>query len=196
MKSLPGHSLFRIFNMKLSSLLAVLSVVAALSLSLPARAHDGHDDAAPVAAGPSLPRFTAVSDDFELVGVLNGKEITLYLDRASDNAPVTDAQIELEIGGKKHTAKKHEDVYEVELAAEPATGVLPITATVMVGSESDLLAGELDRHEVAHNDTTAPAKPWTRYAAWAAGIAAALAALYVIGRRMTTSRSRRAGDAA
>ena len=97
--------------MKFTSLLAVLSVTTALLLSPLAHADDGHDhgDATPVATGPALPRFAAVSDIFELVGVLNGKHITLYLDRAIDNAPVTDAQIELEVAGEKHTAEKHED---------------------------------------------------------------------------------------
>ena len=184
--------------MKFTSLLAVLSVTTALLLSPLAHADDGHDhgDATPVATGPALPRFAAVSDIFELVGVLNGKHITLYLDRAIDNAPVTDAQIELEVAGEKHTAEKHEDVYEVVLAAEPAPGLLPITATVTAGGDVDLLAGEFDHHGDAHADTTAPAKPWMRLAAWAASVTAALAILFVIGRRLTASRQRRAGDAA
>ena len=69
-----------------------------------------------------------------MVGILNGKQLTLYLDRAADNAPVTDAQIELEIGGAKVKAEKHEDAYEVVLAAEPKPGVLPVTATVTAGA--------------------------------------------------------------
>ena len=45
-------------------------------------AGDGHDhgEATTSAGGPALPRFTAVSETFELVGVLNGKQLTLYLD--------------------------------------------------------------------------------------------------------------------
>jgi hypothetical protein len=123
----------------------------------------------PDATGPALPRFAAVSETFELVGVLNGKQITLYLDRAADNAPVTDAQIELEIGGAKLKAEKHEDAYEVVLAAAPKPGVLPITATVTAGKEVDLLAGELDLHEEAHADEAAHVHSWKEYAGWAAG---------------------------
>lgn len=93
---------------------------------------------------PLLPRFAAASETFELVGVLNGKQITLYLDRAADNSPVTDAQIEIEIAGTKLKAEKHEGAYEVALAAEPKPGVLPVTATVTAGTEADLLAGEFD----------------------------------------------------
>ena len=47
-----------------------------------------------------------MSETFELVGVLSGKQITLYLDRFADNSPVRDAQIELEIGGAKFKAEK------------------------------------------------------------------------------------------
>ena len=182
--------------MKPSSLLAGLGI-AALLLSPLARAGEGHDhgDAAPAATGPALPRFAAVSELFELVGVLNGKRITLWLDRADDNAPVTGARIELDIAGEKIQAEPHDDAYELVLAAEPEPGVLPITATVTAGSDVDLLAGELDLHEHAHADATAPSRPWARYAAWAAGAAAALAVLVALGRT-AASRQRRAGGAA
>ncbi|WP_028605431.1 hypothetical protein [Ottowia thiooxydans] len=183
--------------MKPISFLALLCIVTALFLPAMAHADDGHGHggAAPSASGPSLPRFAAVSDVFELVGVLDGKRITLWLDRAADNAPVVDARIELEIAGEKLKAEPHEDVYEVVLAAEPKPGVLPITAMVVAGSETDLLAAELDLHEDSHADAAAPARPWSRYAPWAAGLAALLV-LVVFTRRMSASRQRRAGDAA
>lgn len=186
--------------MKLNSLLAALSIATALLLPPLAHAQDdhGHDhgDVAPVATSPALPRFAAVSDAFELVGVLNGKHITLWLDRAADNAPVTDARIEIEVAGEKLEAERHDDVYEVVLAAEPESGVLPIVATVTVGNEVDRLVGELDHHGEAHADVVAAAVPWARYAAWVAGVAAALAIVFVIGRRTAAPRQRRDGDAA
>jgi hypothetical protein len=184
--------------MRLTTLLAAMSVIAALLLPPLARAGDGHDhgDAGPVATGPALPRFAAVSETFELVGVLSGKRITLYLDRAADNAPVTDAQIELEIAGAKLKAEKHEEAYEVVLAAEPKPGVLPITATVTAGKEVDLLAGELDLHEEAHADEAAHVHSWKEYAGWASGAVAALVVLALVGRRVAAARQRRAGVAA
>ena len=186
--------------MRRTSLLVALSFATALLLPPPAHADDGHGhdhgDAAPLATGSALPRFTAVSDDFELVGVLDGRRITLWLDRAADNAPVTDARIELEIAGEKLEAGKHDDVYEVVLAAEPEPGVLPITAMITAGNEVDLLAGELDHHHEAHVDASAPATPWARHAAWAAGVVAAIVILLVIGRRTATSRQRSPGDTA
>ncbi len=187
--------------MRPTPLLAAMSLIAALLVSPLARAGDGHDhgDAPAAATGPALPRFAAVSETFELVGVLNGKQITLYLDRAADNAPVTDAQIELEIAGAKLKAQKHdghEDAYEVVLAAAPKPGVLPITATVTAGQEVDLLAGELDLHEAAHTDEVAHVHSWQEYAGWAAAAVAALVVLTLVGRRVAASRQRRLGATA
>ncbi len=184
--------------MTITSLLAALVAVAALALQPPAHAGEGHDhgNTAAPAAGTALPRSAATSESFELVGVLKGRLLTLYLDRSADNAPVTGATIELEVAGARFTAKPHADVYEVELPAAPQPGVLPITATVTAGSEVDLLAGELDLHEAAPAQAASHAHAWTGYAAWAAAALAALAGLTLIGRRIAASRQRRAGEAA
>jgi hypothetical protein len=182
--------------MKLTSFIAAANIGAALLLPHVVQAGDGHDHgAAPSAAGPALPRFAAVSETFELVGVLNGKQLTLYLDRTADNTPVTDAQIELEMGGAKLKADKHDDVYEVVLATTPRAGVLPITATVTAGKDTDLLAGELDLHEEAHTKEAAHAHSWKEYAGWATGALSLLVAMSLIGRRFVASRQRRAGAA-
>jgi hypothetical protein len=177
--------------------LAALFVATVLAAA-PAWAGEGHDhgDAAPAVVGQALPRFSAVSETFELVGVLSGKQITLYLDRFADNSPVRDAQIELEIGGTKFKAEKQgEDEYEVVLPEAPKPGVLPVTATVTAGNEADLLAGELDIHEDAHTDEATHTHSWTEYAGWAvAGIA--VLGLLVWGGQAISTRRIRAGGAA
>lgn len=172
---------------------------AAILVASPAWAGPGHDhgDAAPAAVGQALPRFSAVSETFELVGVLSGKQITLYLDRFADNSPVRGAQIELEIGGAKFKAEKlGDDEYEVVLPEAPKVGVLPVTATVTAGNEADLLAGELDIHEEVHADETAHTHSWTEYAGWVAAGIAALGLLVWGGRRAVHARSVRTGAAA
>jgi hypothetical protein len=174
-------------------------LAAAILLAVPAWAGEGHDhgEAAPAAVGQALPRFSAVSETFELVGVLSGKQITLYLDRFGDNSPVRGAQIELEIGGAKFKAEKQgEDEYEVVLPEAPKEGVLPVTATVTAGNEVDLLAGELDIHEAGHADEAVDTHSWTEYAGWGAGGLAALVLLAWGGRRVMSARSVRAGSAA
>jgi len=184
--------------MNLTHTLAAL-LVAANFLGSSAWAGEGHDhgDAAPTAVGQALPRFSAASETFELVGVLNGKQITLYLDRFADNSPVRGAQIELEIGGAKFKAEKQgEDEYEVVLPEAPKEGVLPVTATVTAGNEVDLLAGELDLHEDAHADEAAHVHSWKEYAGWAAAALGALVALIRIGRRVAARRQRLVGAGA
>lgn len=149
--------------------------------------HD-HGPAAPTAA--ALPRFAAVSELFELVGVLDGRQLTLYLDRAPDNAPVTDAQIELEIAGARFKAARQAgDEFAVLLAAAPRPGVLPVIATVTAGHDTDLLAAELDIHEPPHAEA-AHGRSWRGYAGWGAATLAALAALMIIGRRVRAARQK------
>jgi len=186
--------------MKSPNSLAALSLAAILlGTGLPAAAGEGHDhgDAAPAATGTALPRFAAVSESFELVGVLDGKQVTLYLDRFADNAPVRGAQIELEIAGAKFKAQSHgNDAYEVVLKEPPKPGVLPITVTVTAGAEVDLLAGELDLHEAAHAEEPAHEHSWKEYAGWATGGLLALAALAFGARRLMSARQLRAGGVA
>jgi hypothetical protein len=184
--------------MKLHPAMATL-IAAATFIVVPAQAGEGHDhgDEAPATVGQALPRFTAESEGFELVGVLSGQQITLYLDRFADNSPVRGAQIELEIGGTKFKAMPHgEDEYEVLLPQVPKPGVLPVTATITAGNDADLLAGELDIHEAAHADEAAHTDTWAEFTAWGAGGLAALALFGWGGRRLMTVRHVRAGGAA
>jgi len=196
--------------MHLPRTLAAL-LLAAFLYATPAWAGPGHDhgDEAPAAVGQALPRFAAESETFELVGVLDGKQITLYLDRFADNSPVRGAQIELEIGSAKFKAEaKGEDEYTVTLAEAPAPGILPVTVILTAGNETDLLAGELDIHDGAHTgeaahahaDAHAHAHGWTEFAAWgAAGVAVgavSMALLAWVRRRAVNARNFRAGGAA
>lgn len=181
------------------SLMAALGLIAALLNAPLAWAGDGHDHGddhgGAAAAGPALPRFAATSEHFELVGVLDGTQLTLYLDRADDNAPVTGARIELEVGSATLTAEPHADAYEATLPAPPAPGVVPITATVTVGADIDLLAGELDVHDTAPADEPV-VRPWWRTAlgGWVGG-ALALVVLVALVARVALGRSAKRGAA-
>lgn len=160
-----------------------LLLTLALLLGSPAHAGDGHDHggAEPATAGPALPRFAATSDLFELVGVLDGHHLRVWLDHAPSNAPVENAQLALELNGQAITLKPvGAGEFEAELAAEPGPGTHPVTATVTAGADADLLAGELDIH--AEAVAQAPhADGWRVWAPWAGGglvVVLALAALF------------------
>lgn len=177
----------------------VAAVLAVSWLAMPfagdAVADDGHDHAeAPASTGELLPRVAAASERFELVGVLEGRRLTLWLDRIADNAPVTNARIEVEIAGQTLTAEKHDDAYEVTLAGVPAPGVLTVTATVAVDDAVDRLVGEFDLH-----GDEVPAKEgphWVAYVGWGLSALAVLAAFAAAARRLRGRRQADAGGAA
>jgi hypothetical protein len=159
----------------------------------------GHDHgAAPAAeAGSGDPRFSAVSETFELVGVLSGKRLTLYLDRFNDNSPVKDAKLELELAGVKLEVKPHgQGEFETMLAQELKPGVSAVAATVVAGQETDLLAGELVIRQGAHVDAPAPTPSWKRYAAWLVAGLLALALLAGGLRRLRANRINEGEDLA
>ena len=162
-------------------------------------AGEGHDhgEAATASAGSAQPRFIAVSETFELVGVLSGKRLTLYLDRAADNSPVKEAQLELELGGVKVAVKpRGVGEFEATLAQELKPGVTSVAVTVIAGHETDLLAGELDIREGAHADASVGSQPWKKYGAWLLAGLLTLALLAWGLRRARAHRINRVGGAA
>lgn len=178
--------------MKPTHLLAALVLTASMA-AWAGEDHD-HGDAPAATSGPALPRFAAASDLFELVGVLEGTHLTLWLDHAADNSPVKDAKLELELGGIKVPVKVHgEGEFEAILAKPLTPGEFPVAATVYAGEEADLLAGDFDIHAEAEAAEAAHTHGWQEYALWAAIAGAALAGLAALIRRL---RSQRLGGAA
>ena len=165
---------------------AALAAALAIAPALASPDHD-HGDAPATPGGAALPRFHASSDAFELVGVVDGRSLRVWLDRFEDNAPVQGARIDLEVGGAKVALQEHaEGEFEATLASAPATGLTPITATVTAGPVVDLLAADLDIH--ADAAPAAPARSWTRLAAWSAGGLLVLALAAWAGRRAVADR--------
>jgi len=158
----------------------------------PAWASPGHDhgDAPAAAIGTAAPRVTSHSDLFEVVGMVEGNELKIYLDRYATNEPVTDAKIEVEIGNIKGVAAAQADgsySFKSDVFAKP--GDLAVSFTVLAGKDADLLAGDLkignpaDDH--AHHKA---AKPWLRWAAYAGGaLLLAAIAIVVLRRRKNDS---------
>ena len=91
-------------------LLVLLSLVIGLCIGevpRPASGHEGHDNAAAGPAPPGVtlsPRLVARSNDFELVGVAQGRTLSIYLDRFADNEPVIGAKIDVEVDGQTISA--------------------------------------------------------------------------------------------
>jgi hypothetical protein len=179
--------------------LCLTPLLLALWLAGPALAGDGHDhgEAPATAAGPASPRFSAASDLFELVGVLEGHHLRVWLDHAPSNAPVENATLQLELAGKAVTLKPvAAGAFEAELADVPGEGTHPVTATVTAGADSDLLAGELDIHGAAAPTEAAHAAGWRAWAPWVGGGLALLLLLVALLKRGRAARNQPAGGAA
>ncbi|MBV2133179.1 hypothetical protein KRX52_10230 [Pseudomonas sp. MAP12] len=169
--------------------LTAFTVATLIAAAPPAtQAGEGHDhgEAPATPTGQALPRFAATSDTFELVGVLDGHDLTLWLDHAADNSPVEGASLELEIGGVKVEAEQHEaGEFEAELAEEPEEGEVAIKAKVVVGQRTELLSGDLDIHHEEHAEESASGASWGTYGAWGAG---GLVLLALLGWAMRRAR--------
>ena len=171
---------------QIAVLIVALAVVLTTFFSY-AWAGDGHDhgDAPAAATGTAAPRLTSHSDLFELVGMVEGNEMKIYLDRFTTNEPVTDAKIEVEIGNIKGIAAAQADgsyIFKNDVFTKP--GDLSVSFTIIAGKDADLLAGDLkidgpiDDH--AHDEN---AKPWLRWAAYAGGALLLAAIVFVAMRR-------------
>jgi hypothetical protein len=176
---------------------ALRATLASLALSFaataPALAGEGHDhDAAPAGAeGQASPRVQAHSDLFELVGIVEKGQMTVYLDRYATNEPVTNAKIEFEAGAQKGVATPQPDgTYLIKFDALSKPGEMPFSFTVAAGSDTDLLAGEL-HIEDTHGPEEAAGRPWVRWAGIAAAALAALAAVPFALRRLAGRRAQR-----
>lgn len=172
---------------------ALASAALACAATFPSLAGEGHDHGAEPAAaeGQASPRVEAHSDLFELVGIVENGQMTVYLDRYATNEPVAGAKIEFEAGANKGVAAAQPDgTYLIKFDALTKPGELPFSFTVAAGSDTDLLAGDL-RIQDTHAHEEAAAKPWLRWAGMAAAALAALAAVLFAIRKFARRRAHR-----
>jgi hypothetical protein len=161
-----------------------LALAAAFTFSALAHAggdaSDGHshgEASMPAMTMKVAPRASAESEAFELVAVLANKKLTLYLDRYASNAPVTDAQIELESGAVKIVASQVEPgVYALPGEHFSRPGKYPLVFSIQTADSADLLTATL---EVAQ-PVAAPAKTRDKRIVWGAAGALLLAGVGVV----------------
>jgi membrane fusion protein, heavy metal efflux system len=113
-----------------------------------APAHEGHDHGsdAPASQGaPASPRVVATSERYQLVGIVEGEVLVLYLDRAEDNAPVTTATLEVTLDGEpfKVEPEPKTATYEVTASVLRKPGSHEVLISLTEGSTQDLLVGTL-----------------------------------------------------
>ena len=126
--------------------LAIISLVAfAFAQPFDARAHEGHiDEPAGLAAQTRFPRLVTKSESYELVALLDGKQLTIYLDQFADNMPVTDANIDVAIEGDTVAAERNADgTYAVTSNLFGGRGFVELVFDIKRPEADDLLIGKL-----------------------------------------------------
>jgi RND family efflux transporter MFP subunit len=130
---------------RIQAMLSSLGLLTTLAAS--AAAHEGHDHGAPppAAATTSNPRVVAQSDAYELVGILRGDRLGLYLDRFATNEPVADAKIAVTVGGDEEVQAQPapDGTYTITSAKFAGEGPLELIFAVTAPADDDLLIGTL-----------------------------------------------------
>jgi hypothetical protein len=153
----------------LKNLLALVLLMFSLTTVQSVFAHgdEDHSHAAGAVPGKQVaPRATAQTEDFELVAVMQGRTLVIYLDGFSSNEAVLDAQLEVESGSTfKAIAKQvSPGVYVVDLAKGvlEKAGKYPLTINVLAGDLGDVMTASLEipnveEPEHAHAESSWPA---------------------------------------
>jgi cobalt-zinc-cadmium efflux system membrane fusion protein len=158
---------------------AALCCVAGILLSLSAPfAHEGHedDDATRSAlASSTYPRVTAHSEVYELVGVVRGERLSIYLDHFATNEPVADAKVKVVIGDTEPVdAESTENgVYTIPFPRLARTGSVGLVFNITATSGDDLLVGALtlpsDTEPSAAHSSIRSLSLWIGSIAWPIG---------------------------
>ncbi|MDA8259110.1 MAG: hypothetical protein M0Z99_26315 [Betaproteobacteria bacterium] len=140
-------------------------------------ASDGHTHAestpAPVPVTTSAPRAVAATEDFEVVAVLEGKHLVVYVDRFASNEPVAKAKVEVEGAGLKGFAgEAAPGTYVMDLAAALAPAKHALTISIEASDSADLLSATLD--------TTPPAAGSEHTHGWGERVVWILASLVLV----------------
>lgn len=128
--------------MPVSLVPALRAAVLALGLwAAAATAHEGHDHGAepPAAATVSAPRGASSSATLELVAIARNGRLSLYLDRAGTNEPVTDATITAETPeGPAEAQALPDGSYGLSAPWSTHAGAYEVLFTVTQGGQSDI----------------------------------------------------------
>jgi hypothetical protein len=127
---------------------ALVAVALAILITMPSiRAHEGHDHGPEAPAAPMnvAPRGEARSDNVELVAVVQGNALLLYVDAYVSNAPINDATIEIETPDGPMTAKPlGNGAYRLDAPFIAKGGHIDLIVTVSAGGKSDILPVTID----------------------------------------------------
>lgn len=130
---------------RIAAFCCVAAVLLGPSASLGHEGHD-HDDAAAAAlAASTFPRVAAQSELYEVVGVLKGGRLAVYLNNFTTNEPVTDAKVTVAIGDSEPAEAEpaQDGSYTASSQRLSGTGSVDVVFTISADAGDDLLIGSL-----------------------------------------------------
>lgn len=165
--------------------------IVLFTVALAAFGHGGEDHGAPpppVSQGVA-PRAVAATEEFEVVAVLEGQQLAVYVDRYASNEPVANAQVEVEGGGLKGRASEvAPGTYLMKLAAAMPPGKHALTISVEAGDTADLLTATLDTTPAASAE--AHAHGWGEWTVWSVAALLLLASAALLAARRGRQKTR------
>lgn len=150
--------------------------------------HDHGESAAPSGPVAVMPKLVLESDLTELVAVVEGRQLRLYLDGWGDNRPL-DGTLSLELNGVSVPVKRLEaGLFEASLGELSDQRRIGLVATVTLKDETDLLAGDLVIGQDAVDDH---GFHWQEYILAALALVCVTALLIFLTRRLQKNRAQR-----
>ena len=111
-----------------------------LSVSFAHEGHDHGDDEKTAVVSSAFPRVTARSDLYEVVGILKNGELSVFIDDAVSNEPVTGAKLQVTIGDAAAIeAERTPNGYTVALPDPSRTGSVEVIFAINAEKGDDLL---------------------------------------------------------
>jgi len=151
----------------------------------PSSAHEGHDHDAPQATGgPAAPRIAVHSEAYELVGILKGDQLVIYLDRFGSNEPITAATIAVTIGNAADAVNaeaKPDGTYVLTSPRFRAAGSVELIFAVTAESGDDLLIGTLLVPQAAAGVSALSSSVVAPWRAWLASALSQTQQMIVLG---------------
>jgi cobalt-zinc-cadmium efflux system membrane fusion protein len=178
----------RLVRLALASLGCLASLFLGLAISAAHEGHDHGDADKSAVVSSAYPRVAARSDLYEIVGILKDDQLSIFIDDAVTNEPISDAALQVTIGDSPaiETKKAPNGIYTAALPDRKPTGSVEVIFSVTAKKGDDLLVDSL-------TPPLAASPPEKHEHGWVPGRSAAAFALAGLGFGLLFGYSQRRG---